>query len=104
MINFDCVCVCVLFQAHESLAISRYELTPAVDIERGYLSKSGSGSAGFVFLCLKSLEMMSLNFMSSRDLVDDLVVWNGCVERLCSSAPNLSRYDSKLLTFGVKSD
>lgn len=47
--------MCVLFQAHESLTISRYELTPAVDIERGYLSKSGAGSAGFVFLCLKSL-------------------------------------------------
>ena len=65
-----CVCVCcVLFQAHKSLTISRYELTPAVDIERGYLSKSGAGSAGFVFLCLKSLEMVSLKLMSSRDFV-----------------------------------
>jgi len=39
---------------------------------------------------LKSLEMVSLKRKSSRDLVGSLVVWNGCVERLCSSAPNLS--------------
>ena len=48
-------CVCFvwnrlfLFLAHKSLAISRYELTPTVDIERGYASKSGAGSAGVVF-------------------------------------------------------
>jgi hypothetical protein len=68
------VCVVFFFQAHESLAISRYELTPAVDIEREYLSKSGAGSAWFVFLCLKSLEMASLKLMSSRDLVGGLVL------------------------------
>ena len=94
-----CVCVCVyvcvclwnrlfLFQAHKSLAISCYEFLPSVDIERGYASKSGAVDAGGVFLCvgLKSLEMVSLKRKSSRDLV----VWNGCLERLCSSAPNLS--------------
>jgi len=96
--DFVCVlCVCLwnrlfLFQAHKSLAISCYEFLPSVDIERGYSSKSGAGSAGVVFLCvgLKSLEMVSLKLKSSRDLVDSLVVWNGCVERLCSSVPNLS--------------
>lgn len=33
----------------QSLAISRYELTLAVDIERGYARKSGAGDAGVVF-------------------------------------------------------
>jgi len=33
----------------QSLAISRYELTLAVDIERGYASKYGAGDAGVVF-------------------------------------------------------
>lgn len=70
--------MCFLFQAHESLAILRYELSLAVDIERGYASKSGAGSAGFVFLCLKSLEMASLKLMSSRDLVDGLMVMCLC--------------------------
>ena len=92
---FVCLCLCLwnrlfLFLAHKSLEISRYELTQSVDIERKYLSKSGAGSAWFVFLCLKSLEMATLKIMSSTDLVVGLLVWNGCVERLCSSAPNIS--------------
>jgi len=96
--------VCVLYGIgcfffwHINLSQYHVMNLPSVDMERGYSSKSGAGSAGVVFLCvgLKSLEMASLKRMSSRDLC----VWNGCVERLCSSAPNLSQYDSKLLTFG----
>jgi hypothetical protein len=42
--------------------LSEYSVknVPSVDIEREYLSKSGAGSAGFVFLCvgLKSLGMV----------------------------------------------
>jgi len=70
--------MCFLFQAHESLAILRYELTPAVDIERGYASKSGAGGRRVCVLCLKSLEMVSLKLMSSRDLVDGLMVMCLC--------------------------
>ena len=44
-------------------------------MERGFTSKSGAEGAGFVFLCLKSLEIVSLKLMSSRDLVDGLLVW-----------------------------
>jgi hypothetical protein len=33
----------------QSLAISRNELTPTVEIERGYSSKSGAVDAGVVF-------------------------------------------------------
>ena len=102
----SCVCVygigCFFFW-HINLSQYRVTNLPSVDIERGYASKFGARDAGVVFFCgggLKSLEMASLKLKSSRDFVDDLVVWNGCVERLCSSAPNLSQYDSKLLTFG----
>ena len=49
VIIFDGVCECVLFLAHKSLVISRYELPPAGDIERGYASKSGAVGAGVVF-------------------------------------------------------
>jgi hypothetical protein len=63
-------------------------------MERGFTSKSGAEGAGFVFLCLKSLEMASLKLMSSRDFggwfIGDVFVL------LASSALNLSQYDSKM--------
>jgi hypothetical protein len=66
-----CVCVCVLmfdrlflFLAHKSLAILRYELTLAVDIERWYASKSGAGGAGVVFLWPKSLGLLKFETYS----------------------------------------
>ena len=92
--------MCVLFQAHESLTISRYELTPAVDIERGYLSKSGAGSAGFVFLCLKSLGLPKFETYEFERFggwfIGDVFVL------LASSALNLSQYDSKMMYLRYK--
>ena len=56
--------------------------------------------AGFVFLCLKSLEMVSLKLMSSRDFggwfIGDVFVL------LASSALNLSQYDSKMMYLRYK--
>ncbi len=55
---FDSVC-CFFFR-HMNLSEYSVKNVPSVDIEREYLSKSGAGSAGFVFLCvgLKSLGMV----------------------------------------------
>lgn len=77
--------MCVLFfQAHKSLGISRYELTIAVEMERGIASKSGAGSAGFVFFVLeisRNGEFETYEFERFGGHVFMLLV---------SSAPNLS--------------
>ncbi len=80
--------MCFLFLAHKSLAILRYELTLAVDIERGYASKSGAGGRRvcvFVLEISRNGEFETYEFERFGGWFDGDVFM-----LLVSSAPNLS--------------
>jgi hypothetical protein len=67
---------------HPISQTSGVKIRPLAGIERGFVRKSGARDAGFGVLRLKYLGMDSLKVMNSRDMVDEIMVWNCCVERL----------------------
>ena len=64
---------------HPISQTSGVKILPSVNMERGFVSKSGAGNAEFVFLRLKSLGVHGLKRMIPRDLSD---VYNG-LEWMC---------------------
>jgi hypothetical protein len=63
-----------------------------VNMERGFVSKSGAGDARFRIFATEISRNVWLYSMITRDLMDVMMVWNCYVERfmlLVSSAPNI---------------